>query len=159
MSHAKKTRLAALTTGTLSGALLLAVPAQGEEVPMDKVEQAVQYRQNVMSSLGGLTGTIVGQLRDGFGFGPELAAVADYLVAATADIPSLFPEGTDFGETDAKTEVWSDRAGFAEQSEEMADAAEAFAEAVASGDKQATFQAFKAVGDGCKGCHETYRKE
>jgi len=148
-----------------TGAALVAVmglPAltlQAAEVPMDKVEQAVKYRQNVMSTMGGLTGTAVGKLRDGFEFGPALSDVAAALQATTADIPALFPEGTDFGETDAKAEVWSDAEGFAEKSAEAKDAAAAFAEAVESGDKAMIMQAFRAVGESCKGCHEAYRKE
>jgi len=138
---------------------LVALPAQSEEVPMDKVEQAVKYRQNVMSTLGGLTGTAVGQLRDGFAFGPEMTEVATTLEAFSADIPSLFPEGTDFGETDAKAEIWSDPEGFAEKATEAEEAAAAFAEAVKSGDRGTMMQAFRQVGEACKGCHEAYRKE
>ncbi|MGD8208136.1 MAG: cytochrome c [Thiohalocapsa sp.] len=142
-----------------AGLLLGATSAAAADVPMEKVEQAVKYRQNVMSTMSGLAGTAVGQLRDGFSYGPELSAVAAALQAVTADIPSLFPEGTDFGETEAKPEIWSDSAGFAEKSKEAADAAAAFAEAVESGDKKMMLGAFKAVGDSCKGCHEAYRTD
>jgi cytochrome c556 len=75
------------------------------------------------------------------------------------DIAALFPEGTDFGETKAKAEVWSDSEGFSEKSKQAADAAKAFSEAVKSGDKTMMLQAFKGVGDSCKGCHEAYRAE
>jgi cytochrome c556 len=133
--------------------------AQAEEVPMDKVEQAVKYRQNVMSAMGGLTGAAVGKLRDGFAFGPGLEDIATALQAMAADIPSLFPEGTDFGETDAMAEVWSDAEGFADKAAQAKDATAAFTEAVKSGDKIATVKAFRDVGDSCKGCHEAYRKQ
>mgnify|MGYP006272354319 CR=1 FL=1 len=140
-------------------AVIVAGPAGADEVPMDKVEQAVKYRQAVMSTMGGLVGTAVGQLRDGFAFGPGLDAVAAGLVATTNDIPALFPAGTDFAETDATAEVWSDAEGFAEKSKEAEEAAASFKEAVASGDKATIMGAFKAVGDSCKGCHEAYRKQ
>ncbi|MBK1631243.1 hypothetical protein CKO31_10930 [Thiohalocapsa halophila] len=140
-------------------AVALAGPVAAEDVPMDKVEQAVKYRQAVMSTMGGLVGTAVGQLRDGFEFGPGLDTVAASLVATTDDIPALFPAGTDFGETDATAEVWSDAEGFAEKSKEAKEAAASFQEAVASGDKATLMGAFKAVGDSCKGCHEAYRKQ
>jgi cytochrome c556 len=149
---------AAVLIAASAGATVVA-PVAAEEVPMDKVEQAVKYRQNVMSTMGGLVGTAVGRLRDGFEFGPGLDAVAAGLVATTADIPALFPEGTDFGETDATADVWSDAAGFADKAKEAADAAKAFQEAVASGEKATIMGAFKAVGDSCKGCHEAYRKQ
>lgn len=140
-------------------AVALAGPVAAEDVPMDKVEQAVKYRQAVMSTMGGLVGTAVGQLRDGFEVGPGLDTVAAGLVATTQDIPALFPAGTDFGETDATAEVWSDAEGFAEKSQEAKEAAAGFQEAVASGDKATLMGAFKAVGDSCKGCHEAYRKQ
>ncbi len=140
-------------------AAALTGPAAAADVPMDKLEEAVKYRQNVMSIMGGLVGTAVGRLRDGFEFGPGLDAVAAALVATTADIPALFAEGTDFGETDATAEVWSDAEGFAEKATAAADAAASFQEAVASDDKASIMGAFKAVGDSCKGCHEAYRKQ
>ena len=133
--------------------------AAAEDVPMEKVEQAIKYRHNVMSTLGGLVGTAVGKLRDGFEFGPSLESVAAGLVANTQDIPGLFPEGTDFGETDATAEVWSDAPGFADKAQQAADAAASFQEAVKSGDKATIMGAFKEVGDSCKGCHEDYRKK
>jgi cytochrome c556 len=140
-------------------AAVAAAPVSAQEVPMEKVEQAVKYRQNVMSAMGGLVGVAIGHLRDGFTYGPDLGMTASALQALSADIAALFPEGTDFGETDATAEVWSDRAGFEDKSKEAADATAAFAEAVKSGDKAATMQAFKSVGDACKGCHETYRED
>ncbi len=136
-----------------------ATPVIAEEVPLEKVEQAIKYRQSVMSIMGGLMGTAVGQLRDGFTFGPDLRAVAAGLQAMTADIPVLFPEGTDSGDTEAKPEIWSDRVGFEDKAKKAADAAAAFAKAVESGDKKMMMQAFKSVGNSCKGCHETYRAE
>ncbi len=145
---------------TCSGLMLGAVAAvASDEVPMDKVEQAVKYRQNVMSTMGGLVGTSVGRLRDGFEFGPDLPTVAAALQAFAADIPALFPEGTDFGETKAKPEIWSDRQGFEDDAAEAASASESFAEAVKSGDKAMIMQSFKAVGDACKGCHKAYREK
>ena len=143
----------------LSVGLAFALPAAAEEVPMEKVEQAIKYRQNVMSAMSGLLGTAVGQLRDGFAFGPDINGVAAGLEAVTMDIAALFPEGTDLGETKAKAEVWSDSEGFSDKSKQAADAAKAFSEAVKSGDKTMMLQAFKGVGDSCKGCHEAYRAE
>lgn len=152
-------RLAAAVVAALLVAPPLAGTAAAEEVPMDKIEQAVKYRQNIMDAMGGLMGAAVGRLRDGFTFGPELPAVAAGLAAMSADIAALFPEGTDFGESDAKAEVWSDRQGFVDKSTQAADATKAFVEAIKSGDNTMIMQAFKGVGDACKGCHEAYRKD
>ncbi|MCG6941572.1 MAG: cytochrome c [Thiohalocapsa sp.] len=136
----------------------LAGAALAEDLSQEKVEQAIKYRKNVMTTMGGEVGTAIGRLRDGFDYGPSLEAVAAGLVANTQDIPALFPEGTDFGDTDATAEVWSDAQGFADKAQQAKDAAAAFSEAVSSGDKAAIMGAFKDLGDACKGCHEAYRK-
>ena len=146
--------------GLISGIFLLgAHPLAAQEVPMEKVEAAIKYRQNVMEALGGLTGTAVGQLRDGFSHGPELTAVVAGLQALSTDIPALFPEGTDFGETRAKESVWSERKAFEDAAAEAAEKVDAFAAAVQQGDRREMLGAFKEMGDGCKGCHEDFRKE
>ncbi|MGB5831772.1 MAG: cytochrome c [Thiohalocapsa sp.] len=155
-THTRQARVAGVAL-LASAIMLVVVPATAEEVSMEKAEQAIKYRQNVMSAMGGLLGTAVGQLREGFTFGPDLKGVAAGLKLVSSDVAALFPEGTDIGETKAKPEVWSDSEGFADKSTQAADAAAAFAEAVDSGDKKMMLQAFKMVGDSCKGCHEDYR--
>lgn len=157
MRHAKRTVFTRLTAGLLCGGVMLA--AQAEEIAMDKIEPAIKYRQNVMSAMGGLAGTAVGQLRDGFTFGPDLQAVAAALEALSADIPALFPAGTDFGETKAKPEVWSKRDAFEEAASKAKEETAAFTAAAKQGDRKAIFAAFKGVGDACKGCHDDFRKE
>jgi cytochrome c556 len=143
------------------GLVILGVtlPAPAEEVPMEKAEAAIKYRQNVMSAMGGLAGVVVGQLRDGFSYGPDLKGVAAALGTLSTDIPALFPTGTDIGETKAKAEVWSRRQQFEEAASKAKEKIAAFADAVDQGDRGAIFGAFKGVGDACKGCHDEFRKE
>lgn len=153
-------RLTERTAGLFAGILLLAAqPLAAQQIPMEQVEAAIKYRQNVMKALGGLTGTAVGQLRDGFTHGPELTAVAAGLQALSADIPSLFPEGTDFGETEAKPEVWSERKAFEDSAAKAGEAVDAFAAAVRQGERKEMLGAFKKMGDACKGCHEDFREK
>jgi cytochrome c556 len=128
-----------------------------EPLSMEQAEAAIQYRQNVMKAIGGLMGTSVGQLRDGLAYGPEMSKVASALQALTQDIPALFPEGSDFGETDAKSEVWEDRKGFEEAASKMREQVDAFSSAVNTGDRKKMLGAFRAMGDACKGCHEDFR--
>ncbi len=157
MKHDKKAVLMGLPAGLLVCGVMFA--AQAEEVPMEKADSAIKYRQNVMGAMGGLAGTVVGQLRDGFAFGPDLKGVAAAMQTLSADIPALFPAGTDIGETKAKPEVWSKRQAFEEASAKAKDKIAAFAAATEQGDRKAVFAAFKEVGDACKGCHEDFRKE
>lgn len=155
MNNTNKAAAALLAAGLGAGAIVWAQT----EVPLDKVEQAIEYRQNVMKAIGGLAGTSVGQIRDGFEHGPELTAVAAGLQALTRDIPSLFPEGSDFGETDAKSEIWEDWDTFEQRAVSTRDAVDAFAASVEQGDRTEMLRAFKDMGDACKACHEDFRKE
>jgi cytochrome c556 len=157
MNRDKTRVLLGLPAGLLACGMMLA--AQAEEIPLDKVEPAIKYRQNVMSAMGGLAGTAVGQLRDGFTFGPDLKGVAAAMQALSADIPALFPAGTDAGETKAKSEVWSERQAFEDAASKAKEKIAAFAAAVDQGDRKAIFGAFKEVGETCKGCHDDFRKE
>jgi cytochrome c556 len=66
----------------------------------------------------------------------------------------LFPEGSGGGETRAKAEIWSDRAGFDKAMQEAQAAAAAMA---AVTDEAAYMPAMKTLGGTCKGCHDKYR--
>ncbi|MGD2083003.1 MAG: cytochrome c [Chromatiales bacterium] len=158
MKRMKNQLTLSLCAGILAGAAQV-TGVQAQEIAFDKIEPAIKYRQNVMKAIGGLAGTSVGQLRDDLQFGPDLPAVARALQALTRDIPALFPEGTDFGETDAKPEVWSKRDAFEEAAQKATDAVDAFAASVDEGDRREMLKAFKAMGDACKNCHEDFRKE
>lgn len=143
----------------LAAALPAAATQAQQEIPLDKVESAIQYRQNVMQAIGGLVGTSVGQIRDTLEYGPELKAVAQGLQALTRDIPSLFPAGSDFGETDAKAEIWENWEQFEQSAADTREAVDGFAAAVDGGDRREMLRAFKEMGDACKACHEDFRRE
>jgi len=157
MKEKRKLLASGIAAGLLAGGVLLAPLA--EEIPLEKADAAIKYRQNVMSALGGLAGTVVGQLRDGFSYGPDLTGVAAGMETLSADIPALFPAGTDMGDTKAKPEVWSKRTEFEEAASKAKDKIAAFAMAVKHEDRKAIFGAFREVGESCKGCHDDFRSE
>lgn len=144
----------------LAGVGLLCASAQAaEQIAMEKIEPAIKYRQNVMQAMGGLVGASAGRLRDGFTHGPDMTAITNALQALSKDVPALFPEGTDFGETEAKAEVWSKPKEFEKAADDLKEKVDAFAAAAKNGDRAETLKAFKAMGDACKACHEDFRKE
>ena len=66
----------------------------------------------------------------------------------------LFPEGSGGGDSRAKPEIWSDRAGFDQRMKD----AQAAATAMAAVTEEAAFvPAMKSLGGACKGCHDKYR--
>lgn len=143
----------------LCAALVSGSAYAAEEIAMDKIEPAIKYRQNVMQAMGGLVGASAGRLRDGFTHGPDMTAIAAALQALSKDVAALFPEGTDFGETEAKAEVWSKPEEFKKSAANLEEKVDAFAAAVKTGDRAESLKAFKAMGDACKSCHEDFRKE
>jgi len=66
----------------------------------------------------------------------------------------LFPEGSGGGDSRAKAEIWSDRAGFDKAMQEAQAAAAAMA---AVTDEAAYMPAMKTLGGTCKACHDKYR--
>jgi cytochrome c556 len=72
-------------------------------------------------------------------------------------MPSLFPPGSDKGETKALSAIWSDQAGFEKAAAGLGTAADQLIAAAGAGDIQAAGAALKAVGDACGTCHKAYR--
>ena len=67
---------------------------------------------------------------------------------------TLFPAGSDKGETKAKPEIWSDRATF----DKILKDAQAAAAALAEVKEEAAFRpAMGALGQNCKACHDKFK--
>jgi len=123
----------------------------------DEAENYIKYRQAVMKAIGGHMGASSQIVRGRVSPEGALGMHADALARLNADLASLFPEGSDFGETKARAEIWDDWQAFVARADEARDATAAFAEAVSTGDGDAIRTAQRAVGQSCKGCHKDYR--
>jgi len=139
-------------TPMIAAALIAAAAVQAEEP-----EDYIKYRQAMMTAIGGHSGA-AGQIVRGK-VSPEgaLAMHADALAALNADLASLFPEGSDFGETRAKAEIWDNWTAFEKAAGDAKNATAAFAAAVADGDADKIAAAYREVGEACKGCHKEFR--
>jgi cytochrome c556 len=71
-------------------------------------------------------------------------------------IPTLFPPGSDKGDTKALPEIWSDNASFAKAAATLGTAAGKLVAAAKADDKEAFAVAFKEVGGACGACHKTF---
>ncbi|MFD2264044.1 c-type cytochrome [Lacibacterium aquatile] len=71
---------------------------------------------------------------------------------------TLFPKGSESGDTASKPEVWSDWAGFEAANKVFTDAAQKVADASAAKDPAALKAAFGAVAGSCANCHNKFRK-
>jgi cytochrome c556 len=72
-------------------------------------------------------------------------------------IPSMFPAGSDKGETKALPEIWSDSAGFKKDAGNFGDAATKVADAAKAGDADAFAANVKSLGEACGACHKAFR--
>ncbi|QCN95960.1 MULTISPECIES: c-type cytochrome [Azospirillum] len=89
----------------------------------------------------------------------QVGPAAQRMSAFAAQIPTLFPAGSDKGDTKAKADIWANNADFTAKAQAYEAAAKGLEAAAASGDKAATAKQFAAVGGACKACHERYRAD
>jgi len=87
----------------------------------------------------------------------NLAFPASGMAKWAVAVPALFAESTKGAKSDAKAEVWSDRAGFNAKAQAYIDATKAMSAAVAADDKVAFDAALASTGAACKGCHDAYK--
>jgi cytochrome c556 len=119
----------------------------------------IKYRQNVMKAIGGHTGASASIIQGKVDYKSSLMDHALGIQAMTKDIPSLFPKGSDMGETAALESVWKKRTEFEKAAADTKKAADAFAAAVKKGDKAGIGTAFSNLGESCKACHKEFRKK
>ena len=82
----------------------------------------------------------------------------DLATASRLDLLAGFPEDSVTDDSAAKDEIWFTWDDFEQKFADFRAAADALGEAAASGDVEATKEAFAAVGDACKACHKKYKE-
>lgn len=139
---------------TVATFLAISIPCANAAEP----ENYIKYRQAIMEAMGGHTGAAAQIVRGKVSPEGALKLHADSLAALAQNLTTLFPEGSDFGETDALPKIWTEWPKFEQAAANAKTATETFATAVASGDQAKIGEAFKGVGDACKGCHKDFRE-
>lgn len=86
-----------------------------------------------------------------------VVAPAQRMVAFSARIPTLFPPGSDTGDTKAKPAIWSNKADFEAKAKDFGAAAQKLAELAQAGDAAGVKAQFGVVGKTCGACHDSYR--
>lgn len=147
------------TAATVATAVALGLVAGNSVQAFDEHAPTIDYRQGVMGAIGGNVSAIAAVVVDGADFGDNLEMHTSQLVDLTQDIPSLFPEGSDFPETDAKEEIWEEWDHFKEYAQDTKDAAQALHAAVEAGEEDQYATRFRDLGQTCKACHDDFRRE
>ena len=112
------------------------------------------YRHNM--------GPIVGMARGAVEFDAGLAERNARRMAALAPmIPELFASDTRTFDVDtlALPVIWEDPDDFAAKTQDLVDAANAFADTAAGGDQMATLGGVRSLGGTCGNCHDKFRED
>jgi cytochrome c556 len=121
-------------------------------------DEAIQYRQKVMSGLGAHIGAIADVLKGKVPHGGHIIGHARAMQAASLMLDDIFPPDSDFGLTRAKPEIWEQPEKFKAGIKAFQDAAVVLVKAAESGDMGAIGDALGGVGKSCGGCHKPFRE-
>lgn len=142
----------------LTAAAALTISASGTAFAQLAPADIIAMRQSGMALTGGVTEA----MKNGIAAGVDVKTfegAATAMAKYGAVYVKLFPAGTETGgNTKAKKEIWSDRAGFEKAAADFVAASTKLVDAAKSGDKAAFAAAFQAEGQACGGCHRPYRE-
>ena len=144
--------------------LIAALVAMGTALPaaaqFRKPDDAIKHRQSVMTLQGYYVGQIFAMANGRMPFDAKLAADnAEILSTITRLAWVGFVEGTDKGETNAKPQIWQEKAKFDETARKLQDDVAKLNVAAKTGSLDQIKAAVGTVGQTCKSCHDTYKKE
>jgi cytochrome c556 len=134
---------------------LLAAPVFAEE----DTNNAIKYRQYLMSSISSHYKAIkylaAGKISQKEQWLPHTTALND--TAKMFD--SQFPEGSDFGETDAKEAIWENMDDFKQKNQDLVTASNNMIQSLKNKDYAAAAAQVDDLGKTCKACHKKYREK
>ena len=132
------------------------IAATGAAIAQDS---PIKKRQALMKKNGEAAKLITAMFKGEKPYDAAAAADAIKGIGASMDeFVTLFPEGSTAADSDAKPEIWKDKADFESRAKQVKEGTAKAATAAAGG--MASLQpAFAELGKSCKGCHEKYRAE
>jgi cytochrome c556 len=133
--------------------------AAGAQAPQAAVADLIKGRQAAMMLSGVAMASIKGSLDAGQPVASQRFSTRSLARWAHA-VPGMFPAGSgpEAGvRTNAKPEIWADRAGFEARAADYAAAADRLAELAAGEDAAAFGAQWTAVRATCQACHDSYK--
>jgi cytochrome c556 len=151
-------RIGASIVAGAVGAVMLWVPMARAAGP-DEAQAAFDHRVDTMKRMGHALYVTIGKVVRGKAeLGPDTAEAAETIVSLSASIPTLFPAGSNVGDSRMKPEISAAGPRVQELATGVQQAAAALAAAVKSGDLAALAVAAKAQDAACEACHRDFRK-
>ena len=142
-------------------AFVVAATAIAHDAAPSKAERAIDYRHSVYHVIGWNVAPMGDAVGGKIPFNKDVFAMQAARVAALAPmLPEGFPDGSYVkGKTEAKPEIWTNRAEFEELMKRLADKSAALAEIAKSGDLAKIKPAFTDLTQVCKSCHDKFREK
>lgn len=155
MNRSKAVRLASAAALV---ALAAALPAVAQ---FAKPEDAIAYRQSVMTVMGTHFGRLGAMVQGKVPFDAKAAAENAHVVHEMSLLPfSAFGPGTDLGhDTKAKPDIWKDPAKFQAAAKEMQQQVVKLDAAAKGGNPAAIKTAFGDTAKACDACHDNFREK
>lgn len=147
----RKFLVGALALGLVAG--LSGGTAYVAHAQSDVIKARKDNRQQLRQAAGA-----VKKIVDDKGNAADVTPIALRMVELEQQFATLFPAGSDSGDTKAAAAIWTDMAGFQAASKTTETAAGTLAEAGKSGDLTKVAAAFGDLGKSCGACHDKYRR-
>ena len=132
-------------------------PLMADEIEPD---DAIKYRKAVMTAVKGHNNAIRSIVTRKVPFTNKLSGHIDALDKLFSELDTIFPEGSDFGKTNAKDAIWDNPEKFSKSIQDAKQALNTFRSVAQQGDLGKTAGAFKKFGKAsCGGCHKSFKKK
>lgn len=149
-----KGRIVKLCGIALAAAIGFAGVASLSQAQTDVIKQ----RQEDMKANGASMKAINGIL-EANGPASDVAAEATKINAKAMEIATLFPAGSDQGDTKAKPEIWQNPDDFAAKLKALQDESAMLVTAANGGDMAVVKAQYEKLGGTCGGCHKIYKNK
>jgi cytochrome c556 len=144
-----------LVSLVVASASLLGATAQAQ---FAKPEDAIKYRKAAFTLMAAHNGRLGAMAQGRVPFDAKSALENAEIVADVAKLPwAAFVDGTDSGETKAKSDIWKDNAKFKDYAGKLQAESIKLVAAAKSGNQDAFKTAFGATAGTCKTCHDDFR--
>ena len=140
-----------------AAAFALAAPAHAQ---FAKPEDAIKYRKAAFQVMQTHFGRVGAMANGRIPFDAAVIANNAAIAETMSKLPyAAFIDGTDKGDTNAKPEIWANRAKFNAAAEKMQGEMSKLAVVAKTGTIDAIKAQVGATGGACKACHDDFRKE
>lgn len=140
-----------------AAAFALAAPAHAQ---FAKPEDAIKYRKAAFQVMQTHFGRVGAMANGRIPFDAAVIANNAAIAETMSKLPyAAFIDGTDKGDTNAKPEIWANRAKFNAAAEKMQGEMSKLAVVAKAGTIDAIKAQVGATGGACKACHDDFRKE